>query len=84
MNTPDPLPPADEFETSSDIETRTMTVTFFNNEAAASARRVDLTLPQLAERIAKQCAANKMELPWLKLAIFGNTRERKELPAHQC
>ena len=37
----------------------------------------DLTLPQLADRIAKQTAASKMELPWLKLAIFGNKRSDK-------
>ena len=37
----------------------------------------DLTLPQLADRIAKQAAASKMELPWLKLAIFGDKRSEK-------
>ena len=37
----------------------------------------DLTLSQLADRIAKQTAASKMELPWLKLAIFGNKRSEK-------
>ena len=40
-------------------------------------RRVDMTLPQLAEHIRFQTAASKMELPWLKLAIFGNQRSEK-------
>ena len=38
-------------------------------------RRVDMTL--LAEHIALQTAADKMELPWLKLAIFGSRRSDK-------
>ena len=36
-----------------------------------------MTLPQLAEHIRKQTAASKMELPWLKLAVFGNKRSEK-------
>ena len=77
MNAPAQPPPADEFETASDIDTRTVRVTFFPDEAAQSLRTADLTLPQLADRIAKQTAASKMELPWLKLAIFGNKRSEK-------
>ena len=60
-----------------DIDTRTVRVTFFPDEAAQSLLTADLTLPQLADRIAKQTAASKMELPWLKLAIFGNKRSEK-------
>ena len=77
MNAPTQPPPADEFETSSDIDTRTVKVTFFPDEAAQSISIADVTLSQLADRIAKQTAASKMELPWLKLAIFGNTRSNK-------
>ena len=40
-------------------------------------RRVDMTLPQLAEHIRFQTAASKMALPWLKLALFGNKRSEK-------
>ena len=69
--------PSDEFQTTTDIDTRTVTITFFKDEAAASLYRTVLTLPQLADRIAKQSAASKMELPWLKLAIFGNKRSEK-------
>ena len=69
--------PASGFETASDIDTRTVRITFFPDEAAQSLRTADLTLPQLADRIAKQTAASKMELPWLKLAVFGNKRSEK-------
>ena len=68
---------SDEFKTASDIDTRTVKITFFPDEAAQSLRTADLTLSQLADRIAKQTAASKMELPWLKLAIFGNKRSEK-------
>ena len=68
---------ADGFETASDIDTRTVTITFFLDKAAQSLHTADLTLSQLANRIAKQAAASKMELPWLKLAIFGNKRSEK-------
>ena len=77
MNAPTPPPPADEFETASDIDTRTVRMTFFPDEAAQSLLTADLTLSQLADRIAKQTAASKMELPWLKLATFGNKRSEK-------
>ena len=70
-------PVRDEFETASDIDTRTVRITFFPDEAAQSLLTADLTLSQLADRIAKQAAASKMELPWLKLAIFGNKRSEK-------
>ena len=72
-----PPPPVDEFETSSDIDTCTVKITFFPDEAAQSLLTADLTLSQLADRIANQTAASKMELPWLKLAIFGDKRSEK-------
>ena len=68
---------AKEFETASDIDTRTVRITFFPDETARSLHTADLTLSQLADRIAKQTAASKMELPWLKLAIFGDKRSEK-------
>ena len=68
---------ASEFETASDIDTRTVRITFFPDETARSSLTADLTLSQLADRIAKQAAASKMELPWLKLAIFGDKRSEK-------
>ena len=64
-------------ETASDIDARTVRITFFPDEAAQSLLTEDLTLSQLADRITKQTAASKMELPWLKLAVFGNKRSEK-------
>jgi hypothetical protein len=69
--------PEDEPYPNSDIDSRKIAVTFFEDEFASTLRRVDLTLPQLAEHIRFQTAASKMALPWLKLAIFGNQRSEK-------
>ena len=77
MNATAQPPSPDEFETVSDIETRTVRITIFSDEAAQSLLSADLTLSQLADHIKKQSAASKMELPWLKLAIFGNKRSEK-------
>ena len=68
------LLPEDEPYSNSDIDTRKVTVTFIKDETGQEMRRVDMTLPQLAEHIRFQTAASKMALPWLKLAIFGNKR----------
>jgi hypothetical protein len=62
----------------SDIDSRTIKVTFFKTEAAQSLRTANLTLPQLRDKIITETAASKMELPWLKLAIFGNKRTDKK------
>ena len=64
-------------EPASDIDTRTVTVTFFPNKSAQSQRCIDLTLPQLAEQIRLKTGPSKLELPWLKLMTFGNTRSTK-------
>ena len=71
------VPPEDEPYSNSDIDTRKVTVTFIKDETGAEMRRVDMTLPQLAEHIRFTTAASKMALPWLKLAIFGNQRSEK-------
>jgi AAA domain len=63
--------------TTSDIDTRTVTVTFFPNKSAQSQRRVDLTLPQLAKQIQFKTGPSKEALPWLKLAVFGEKRSEK-------
>ena len=69
-----PETPADEPEPASDIATRKIAVTFFEDEYAATLCRVDMTLPDLAAHIAFKTAPSKMGLPWLKLAMFGNQR----------
>ena len=61
----------------SDIDTRTVMVTFFPNKSAQSQRRAELTLPQLAEQIRLKTGPSKMGLPWLKLMTFGNKRSGK-------
>jgi len=63
--------------TSSDIGTRTVTVTFFPDKLAQNQRSAALTLPQLAKQIRQQTGPSKVALPWLKLARFGNTRSRR-------
>ena len=78
LMTPEPgesaVPPAD---VKSDLNSRKITVTFIQNKTGANMRRVDMTLRQLAEHIGYQTAASKMELPWLKLALFGTKRKRQ-------
>jgi putative DNA primase/helicase len=68
---------ADEFDMASDIDSRAIEVTFFQNETAQTLRIAKLTLRQLAHRIAVQAADSKTELPLLKLAIFGTQRSDK-------
>jgi len=58
----------------SDINTRTVAVTFFPDKRAQSQRRIDLTLPQLADQIRRKTGPSKEKLPWLKLMVFGEKR----------
>jgi hypothetical protein len=50
------------------------TVTFFANHGAANKREERLTIGQLAQRIRGTTAPTKEQLPWLKLARFGDQR----------
>jgi hypothetical protein len=52
-------------------------VTFFPNWAAQTKREENLTLEALAERIRMTTAPTKEQLPWLKLARFGEVRNPK-------
>ena len=70
-------PPEDETYSNSDIDTRKLAITPIKDETGAEMRRIDVTLPVLAEHIRFRTAAGKMQLPWLKLAIFGNKRSEK-------
>src|ERR1700733_8080463 len=49
-------------------------VTFFSNFAAATKQEETICLRDLADRIVNTSAASKGELPWLKLATFGDLR----------
>ena len=51
-------------------------ITFFTDYAATTNRREAFTLEELAARIADASAPTKEQLPWLKLATFGDVRSR--------
>jgi Virulence-associated protein E-like domain len=68
----------------SDIDTRTVTVTFFINKSAQSQRCSDLTLPQLAEHIRLESGPSKLALPLLKLQRFGDKRTDKNCLRHNA
>jgi Primase C terminal 2 (PriCT-2) len=68
----------------SDINTHTHTITFFKDQFASTLRFADLTLPQLANGMAKGIRPKKMQLPWLKLAVFGNKRTDKNCLRHNA
>ena len=51
--------------------------TFFPTQAASSKTEQKITMPALAERIRRQHAPAKAELPWLKLGFFGDKRTDK-------
>jgi hypothetical protein len=53
------------------------TVTFFDDFAAGAKRQSSLTLDELAARIRSTSAPRKDQLPWLKLARFGNAKTDK-------
>ena len=72
--------PADESEPATD----TMLVTFFKNKAAATLGVENLTLKQLADRIAGESGADKARLPLLKLARFGDKRTDRNCLRHDA
>ena len=70
-------PDPQDNEPASDITTRKLAVTIITDRTGIAMRPVDMTLPQLAGHIGFTTAANKMALPWLKLALFGDKRSDK-------
>lgn len=54
-----------------------MLVTFFDSPAAPTKRESDLDLPALRALVLATSAPAKSDLPWLKLARFGDQRSRK-------
>ena len=58
--------------------------TFFDNYAATSKHERRVTLPQLADRIAAISRPTKDQLPWLKLACFGDRRTLKNSLRHDA
>lgn len=56
---------------------RPITVTRFTRQSASSKKTLTLTLRELAEVIKEERAKYKGDLPWLKLALFGDIRTNK-------
>jgi putative DNA primase/helicase len=54
--------------------TRSLPFTFFNSHTAQNKSEARYTLPELAYRIQHTTAEAKADLPWVKLARFGNKR----------
>ena len=52
-------------------------ITFFTDESATTLHTEDLTFEDLRERIAAATAPSKSQLPWLKLAQFGDVKTSK-------
>ncbi|MEJ6848604.1 AAA family ATPase [Sinorhizobium fredii] len=53
---------------------RPLAVTRFRSQSAKSKKTLELTLRQIADMIEGVRAEEKADLPWLKLACFGNER----------
>ena len=57
-------------------------VSFFKDRAATAIRRTDMTLEELKDLILSTSAKTKADLPWLKLAIFGNKKSDRGTIRH--
>ncbi|MDY7096753.1 MAG: AAA family ATPase [Pseudomonadota bacterium] len=56
---------------------RRLTLTRFDDVTAQTAKAFEISLRELAPKIAAKRAPEKADLPWLKLASFGDERSRK-------
>jgi primase-like protein len=68
----------------SDIGTRTLFVTRFEDATAQSMTRSEQSLPALRDHILSTSAATKEKTPWLKLAKFGKKRTDKNCLRHDA
>jgi predicted P-loop ATPase len=59
-------------------------LTFFKNFQAAEKHEEECTLPDLARRVRTVTALEKAQLPWLKLARFGQVRTDKNSLRHDA
>jgi Family of unknown function (DUF5906) len=64
-------------DTSNDLDHHKFRVMFMANESATTLKSGFLTLPELRDHILKTTGPTKAQLPWLKLATFGNARSKK-------
>jgi hypothetical protein len=58
--------------------------TFFRSYAATEKVECKVTMPALGARIRQESAPTKDQLPWLKLAFFGNKRTSKNSLRHDA
>jgi hypothetical protein len=73
-------PPIDQH-----IDRHTFAITFFPDRTAQSVIEApNPTLPELADAIRRSNAVDKAELPWLKLAAFGDKRSRHNSLRHDA
>jgi hypothetical protein len=85
VNAYDPNPPSGEpIAADADIGDHKVHVTFFPDFAAKRYATDNLTLLDLRERVLNASARKKDNLPWLKLAIFGNDRSQKGSLRHDA
>jgi predicted P-loop ATPase len=70
--------PASINRNDTDVNTCTVRVTFFNDEYATTFSTQELPLPALRDLILKAKGKTKADLPWVKLARFGDKRKPKE------
>ena len=85
MNAHDPHPPSGEpIAADDDIGDHKVHVTFFPDFAAKTNTPDNLTLLDLRERVLNASARKKDNLPWLKLAVFGNRRSDKNSLRHDA
>src|SRR6516164_11684877 len=84
MNAHDPHAPSGEPIAADDIGDHKVHVTFFRDFAAKDYTTDNLTLLDLRERVLNASARKKDNLPWLKLATFGNNRSQKASLRHDA
>jgi putative DNA primase/helicase len=65
-------------------DVRLIRTTFFRNKSATTLTARDMSLEELRDLILKTSAAAKPDLPWLKLATFGDKRSDKGSLRHDA
>jgi len=68
----------------SDIDTRSLFITRFEDETAQTKGKGEHSLPSWRDHILATDATTKSETPWLKLATFGNKRTEKNCLRHDA
>jgi hypothetical protein len=74
----------DDDDDEPDATNNPLVATFFTSSSATTKREIRLSLAALAQLIDTTSAPSKEELPWLKLARFGDTRTEKGSLRHNA